>query len=231
MNVAKCSFLSNTAPIMVTLGDVPINQEHEIRDLGVRLSHKFTPTTQCIAAANKAKRALFVLRGAISSRDANIWIPMYCMYVRPHLEYCVQAWSPYLKKNGHILEKVQRMTTRWVSGMKGLDYKERLSRLGLFSLERRRLRGDLIEVFKRTRDIDSLQAEDLLKLRGLSHLRGHNLMLEKQHCNLEVRKGFFAHRVVNSWNILPGYVVNALTLDDYKRQRDDSWAVFFPDLL
>ena len=73
--------------------------------------------------------------------------------------------------------------------MKGLDYKERLSRLGLFSLERRRIKGDLIEVFKRTRDLDSLQAEGLLKLRGVSHLRGHNLMLKTNTANWRLEKG------------------------------------------
>ena len=127
----------------------------------------------------KAKGALFVLRGAISSREANISIPLYCMYVRPHLEYCIQAFAPYLKKDVAVLEKVQRMATRWAKGMKGLAYEDRLAHLGLFSLARRRLRGDLIEVFKRTRDITKLQAEGLLSLRNLPYLRGHNLMLEK----------------------------------------------------
>ena len=108
----------------------------------------FKPSAQCVAAANKARRALFVLQKAIASRDAEVWIPLYKAYVRPHLEYCVQAWSLYLKKDMATLEQIQRMATRWVTGLKRVPYSERLQRIGLFSLERRRLRGDLIEVYR-----------------------------------------------------------------------------------
>ena len=68
--------------------------------------------------------------------------------VRPKLEYCVQAWRPYLKKDIDLLEKVQKRATRLMIKDRSLSYEEMLQRLGLTSLETRRLRGDLIEVFK-----------------------------------------------------------------------------------
>ena len=73
---------------------------------------------------------------------------MYKAIVRPHLEYCVQAWAPYLQKDIITLEKVQRLATRMISGQRGKSYGQRLQGLELFSLQRRRLRGDLIETFK-----------------------------------------------------------------------------------
>ena len=68
--------------------------------------------------------------------------------VRSRLEYCVQAWRPYLVKDIEFMEKVQKRVTRMLPDLKNMSYPERLKKLGLTILESRRLRGDLIEVFK-----------------------------------------------------------------------------------
>ena len=68
--------------------------------------------------------------------------------VRPKLDYCVQAWRPYLKKDIEKLEKVQRRATKLISECRGLSYTDRLRVTGLTTLEQRRDRGDMIEVFK-----------------------------------------------------------------------------------
>ena len=75
-------------------------------------------------------------------------LKLYKTLVRPHLEYCVQFWSPYYRKDIIKLERVQKRFTRMLPGLDGLSYKERLDRLGLFSLRRRRLRGELMEAYK-----------------------------------------------------------------------------------
>ena len=72
---------------------------------------------------------------------------IYKSLVRPHLEYCCQAWRPYLRKDVDNVEKVQRRMTKMIPELSQLNCKEILCRANLLSLEMRRLWADLIDVF------------------------------------------------------------------------------------
>ena len=105
--------------------------------------------TQVIAASQRAMAVLRSVRRAFVRFEIETFSIIYTSYIRPHLEYSIQAWSPYYyAKDILLLVKVQRRATKLEWRLKELSCEERLERLKLFSLEERRLRGDLIQTFK-----------------------------------------------------------------------------------
>ena len=200
-----------------------------MKDLGVQITSDFKPSVQCAEAAKRANRALYQLTKTVASRKPEVLVPLYKAYVRPHLEYCVQAWNPILVKDKKTLEAVQRRFTRLFGDIRSRPYFDRLKALNLFSMERRRLRGDLIVTFKIIKGF-SETGKQLFSLNTNLALRGHELKLLKPRAMTRLRANFISHRVINSWNKLPPKVVLATTVVAFKKLLDECWEALFPDL-
>lgn len=130
-------------------------------------------------------------------------------------------------KDVKVLEAVQRRFTRMLDGMKGVEYEERLRRLNLDSLEKRRKRGDLIEAYKQLKG-QSVPDRALLVRSHLTTLRNNGSKLIKPRALTNIRNNFFSYRVINSWNRLPQEVVASKTVEGFKRKLDECWSSVFP---
>ena len=150
-NFGKCKCLhigpGNTS-MNYEMGGTILSTTVKEKDLGVTMDANMKVSEQCRIAASKANQVLGMIRRNITYKDKSLIVPLYKAIVRPHLEYCIQAWSPYLRKDIDMLEKIQRRATKLIPGLRDLRYEERLKECGLTTLETRRLRGDQIEVFK-----------------------------------------------------------------------------------
>ena len=144
---------------------------------------------QFALAAEKAKGILGSIRKSIASRTRKVILPLYSALIRLCLEYCVQFWAFQFKKDRDLLGGVQQKATRMLKGLEHLLYEERLSNLGLFSLGKRRLRGDLINVYKYLRRGGKQINEARLFLMVCSRRRRSNgLYLEHRKFRTNIQK-------------------------------------------
>ena len=114
----------------------------------MQLTNNLKSDVQAKYAAAKASRILGQLNRTFKYWTVENFKVIYCAYVRPHLEYAAPAWSPHLKKDIKVLERIQRRATKLVPKLRNLSYQSRLNILNLTTLEERRTRGDLIQFFK-----------------------------------------------------------------------------------
>ena len=216
-----------------------LNETKCERDLGVTFSSDLEWKTHVQLITSRANRILGQLKNTFVCRDSDLWKKLYTSLVRPHLEFAVPVWSPFRKKDIDELEKVQKRALKIPHQLKKLgSYEERLTRIGLTNLEKRRKRGDLIQLYKILNGLDIVDqkcfpksAPSLNILGPAGATRGNSMKLFRQTFKSKkrndfahftsVRDHFFSNRIVGVWNELPESVIRAPSLNSFKARLDD----------
>ncbi len=140
----------------------------------------------------------------------------------------MEAYAPTLRADINQLERVQCPATRLVRGLRYVPYEERLRQLNLFSLERRRLRADLILAFKIFKVEVDLNPSEFFLHPPQAGLQGHTHRFLQEPSRLRRRSGAFSVRVVKYWNRLPSHLALTPSVSIFKKQLDRHWFEIFP---
>ena len=223
-NVKKCKVMhvGNSNPrASYTMTGASLDTTAMEKDIGVKVQDNLRPSLHCAEAAQRANAVLGQITRAFHYRDRNTYIQLYKQYVRPHLEFAVPAWSPWTLGDIHVLEKVQMRAIKMVSGLSGRTYEDRLRELGMLTLAKRRVQLDLTQTFKILKGLDAVDPAIWFVLVGpqpgrLTRATSHPLNIVRGNFNTDIRKNFFSNRVIDTWNSLPDYLKDSVTVNSFK---------------
>lgn len=221
----KCKVMKigkNHQEFTYKMGDVPLGETSEEKDLGIVTDSGITFRQHIAMKISKANQVVGMIRRSFHHLDTKMFSNLFKSRVRPVIEYGSSIWQPHLKCEIINIENVQRRATKLVGSIRNLSYAQRLKILQLPSLEYRRRRGRMIEVYKILHHHYDTKFP-WLELDPSNRTRGHRLKLLKHRTKTTVKAQTFSRAIVNDWNSLPESSVMAPTINAFKSRLDKFW--------
>ena len=220
-NVAKCKTMHigyHNDKHIYQMGSgesrMDLNQVTSEKDLGITFQDDLQ-FTKHLADKVKANSILGLINRSFQPIDNEMLLHLYKALVRPHVEYASSVWSPFKLRDIKLIEGVQRRATRLSRDLQNEPYNIRLTTLGLPTLQFRRERANMLQVFKILNGYEDIDSSRLFTLSSTG-LHGHSLKLFKERSRLLLRKQTFTQHVVDFWNNLIENVVNAPSINAFK---------------
>ena len=202
-----------------TLGGITLHPANNIRDLGVYFSDDLSWTIHIATICDKARQMAAWVFSVFSTRRTDILIILYKSLVRCHLEYCSPLWNPSKIADIQNLESIQRTFTSKIAGLKDLHYWERLKKLSLLSLQRRRERYIAIHMWKIRHGLTSndLQITFVDNNRHGTFAKVPPLQRGCKMRHRSLQENSFAIMGPRIWNCILGHIRKWDTLDLFKK--------------
>ena len=227
LNEDKCKVLhlGNTEQLKdkkeYYINGVQLSETLVEKDLGILVTSDLDWEKQIVKSCSTTTFVSKLIFKTFKYKSVEIIRMIYKSLIRPKLEYANVIWSPIKKAHIQMLEKVQRRCTKYGPLFK-LNYEDRLIQLGLTSLETRRKRGDVIQMFKYVKGIDRINFVNppvFLK----TSTRGHQFKYHREDLNCKSHKSrsnYFLNRVWSDWNRLPEKALEVTTVNEFKNYID-----------
>ena len=194
----------------------------EEKDLGVIIDNELKFHKHVSAAVLKANQTLGIVKKTFSTLDKELLPIVFRHQIRPYLEYGNIIWHPRYKGDIRKVEGVQRRATKLIPELKDQPYQQRLENLNMYSMEYRRKRGDMIQVYKIMNKMERIDPSDFFT-QNTNSTRGHSRKLFKNRFKEEVRKYAFSQRIITDWNSLTEHIVASESLNIFKGRLDEHW--------
>ena len=224
-NASKCKVMHkgyNNKYSNYNIDNKQLQKVSDEKDLGVTVDRELKFHKHVSQAVSKANQVLGIAKSMFSVLDKDTFPLVYKGQVRPHLEYRNIIWHPHYVADIIKVESVQRRATKLIPGFQDKTYEERLKELNLYSMEYRRKRGDMIQVYKILNQMDRIEPSTLFTM-SQNTTRGHSKKIFKQRFEKELRKFTFSQRVVDDWNSLTEDIVSSESLNTFKSRLDKYW--------
>lgn len=191
-----------------------------VRDLGIEIDSSLKFDKHISLIVHKAMTRCKLILKSFLSKDPTLLLRAFNTYVRPILEYCSPVWSPHYKYLVNKLEHVQQYFTKRLPGLWHNSYKERLNRLGIHTLECRRVITDMQFCYHiLNKNIDSTIYNCFILKNNVNtgtKTRGNDFKLLKHFASNNHVKYFFSNRVIDHWNQLPNEIVSTTSINTFK---------------
>jgi hypothetical protein len=224
LNVSKCfyaTFGTSFTSRSYSIGSSPITAKTPFQDLGITVSSPLSFNKHIDIIVAKAYSRLGLIHKAFHTKSRKSILRLFKAYVRPILEYSSIVWNPYTNRCTDKIERVHRHMCRMIPSIRHLSYRDQLNCLGLYSLQLRRQRYQLISMFKFYHQLTDVDFDLFFTVKTDNRTRGHKLSIIPKFAKYNYRLNFFTNSSVHLWNQLTDEDIDAPTLAQFKKRLDN----------